>query len=284
MTKRLVFLGLIISYFLIVFPFTAFLKNRPVEVKLGYQPHPQIIKTIIGEHGSTYAAATVLKVLFYYGTILQNFQDNIIIRPEFRNMYKTLAGAVYVDPYNMDAYYFAQAAFTWELGRIQEVNSLLEKGMEYRTWDYWLPFYIGFNYAYFLHDYPNAAIYMQRAAEISGSSHFAKLTSRYFYESEQTELGLAFLDSMIKGAKSDSVRKSYEMRRDALIAVSQIEKAVNIYQDSFGSPPEKLADLVQSGLLGKIPDDPYGGTFYIDEHDKIRSSSKFVAPAGSGER
>ena len=145
MTKRLVFLSLLISYFLIVFPFTAYLKNRPVEVRLGYQLHPQLIKTFSGEYRSTYAAATVIKVLFYYGTIIQKFQENVIIRPEFKNMYKTLEGAVYVDPYNMDAYYFAQAAFTWELGRIHEVNSLLEKGMNYRTWDYWLPFYVGFN-------------------------------------------------------------------------------------------------------------------------------------------
>ena len=278
MIGRWLFVGLLISYSLIILPFTVYLENRPLEIKLGYLPHPQIIKTISGEHRSTSAAFTVLRVLFYYGTILQKLNDNVIVRPEFKNMYKTLAGAIHVDPYNMDAYYFAQAAFTWELGRVGEVNALLIKGLEYRTWDYWLPFYLGFNQAYFLKDYEKAAINMKRAAEISGNPLYANLASRYFYESEQNEFGLKFLDAMIQGAKSRSVRKSYEMRKQALISVLQIEKALTSYRNRFGRFPTELAELVQTGLLAKIPDDPYGGTFFMDEQGKVRTSSKFVAP------
>lgn len=278
MTGRCLFVGLLISFSLIIFPFTTYLKNRPVEIKLGYLPHPQIIKTISGEHRSTSAAFTVLRVLFYYGTILQKFNDNVIIRPEFKNMYKTLAGATYIDPYNMDAYYFAEAAFTWKLGRIQEVNALLEKGLEYRTWDYWLPFYLGFNQAYFLKNYKNAAVNMQLAAEISGNPLYANLASRYFYESEQNEFGIKFMDAMIQGAKSRSVKKTYEMRREALISVSQIEKALSTYRNRFGRFPAQLSELVQIGLLAKLPADPYGGTFFLDEQGKVRTSSKFVAP------
>ncbi len=278
MIGRWLFVGLLISYSLIILPFTVYLKNRPLEIKLGYLPHPQIIKTISGEHRSTAAAFTVLRVLFYYGTILQKLNDNVIVRPEFKNMYKTLAGAIHVDPYNMDAYYFSQAAFTWELGRVDEVNALLVKGLEYRTWDYWLPFYLGFNQAYFLKDYEKAAINMQRAAEISGNPLYANLASRYFYESEQNEFGLKFLDAMIQGAKSRSVKKSYEMRKQALISVLQIEEAVISYRNRFGRFPTELTELVQTGLLAKLPDDPYGGTFFLDEQGKVRTSSKFVAP------
>lgn len=278
MTGRCLFVGFLISFSLIIFPFTTYLKNRPVEIKLGYLPHPQIVKIISGEHRSTSAAFTVLRVLFYYGTILQKFNDNVIIRPEFKNMYKTLAGAIHIDPYNMDAYYFAQAAFTWELGRIHEVNALLEKGLAYRTWDYWLPFYLGFNQAYFLKDYEKAAVNMQRAAEISGNPLYANLASRYFYESEQNEFGLKFLDAMIQGAKSQSVKKTYEMRKQALISVLQIEKALTSYRNRFGRLPVELTELVQSGLLVKLPADPYGGTFFLDEQGKVRTSSKFVAP------
>ena len=278
MIGRWLFVGLLISYSLIILPFTVYLKNRPLEIKLGYMPHPQIIKTISGEHRSTAAAFTVLRALFYYGTILQKFNDNVIVRPEFENMYKTLAGAIHIDPYNMDAYYFSQAAFTWELGRIHEVNVLLEKGLEYRTWDYWLPFYLGFNQAYFLKDYEKAAINMQHAAEISGNPLYANLAARYFYESEQTEFGLKFLDAMIQGAKSRSVKNSYEMRKEALISVSQIEEALSSYRNRFGRSPTDLTELVQTGLLAKLPDDPYGGTFFLDEQGKVRTSSKFVAP------
>ncbi|MCD6389935.1 MAG: hypothetical protein J7L69_11030, partial [Desulfobulbaceae bacterium] len=107
---------------------------------------------------------------------------------------------------------------------------------------------------------------------------YANLASRYFYESEQNEFGLKFLDAMIQGAKSSSVKKSYEMRKQALISVLQIEEAVSSYRNRFGRFPTELTELVQTGLLAKLPDDPYGGTFFLDEQGKVRTSSKFVAP------
>ena len=279
MKWRLAFAGLVAAYALLILPFTHFLQNRPVEVKLGYLPHPQVLKVASGEHRPTVAGLVVARVLFYFGTIIQKLQENVIIRPEFLNMFKTLQGAVHLDPYNMDSFYFAQAAFTWELGRIDEVNHLLEQGMAHRTWDPWLPFYLGFNYAYFLKDYPKAATYMQRAAEISGNPQYANLAARYFYESEQPSLGLAFLETMILGAKDKTVRQSYEMRRDALKAVMAITEALEEYRIRFGHPPSDLSRLVQFGLLTELPVDPYGGTFYLDEQGKVRTTSKFSTPS-----
>ncbi len=76
-----------------------------------------------------------MRVLFYYGTIIEKCQNNVFVRPEFYNIYKTLQAATQLDPYNEDTYYFVQAAFNWELERTREVNSVLEYGMKYRTWD-----------------------------------------------------------------------------------------------------------------------------------------------------
>lgn len=279
MRWRLAFIGLVLGYGLLILPFSNYLNNRPVQVKLGYLPHPQLIRIASGEHAPTTAALMVLRVLFYYGTILQKFQEHVIIPPEFFNMFKTLQGATDVDPYNMDAYYFAQAAFTWELGRISEVNSLLEKGMTYRTWDPWLPFYLGFNYAYFQKDYQRAAVNMKRAAEISHNPLFAGLATRYFFESQQSALGLAFIDSMIAGSKDKTIRKTYELRREALQSVMVIEAALGAYRKRFGTSPKNLTLLVDKKLLPALPSDPYGGTFYLDAQGKVRSTSKFVAPS-----
>ena len=280
MKARFFFVGAVFAYVLLIAPFTRHMGSRPVEVKLGYLVHPQIIKAACGEHRPTMAGFLMMRVLFYYGTIIQKIQGNIIVRPEFLNMYKTLQGIVDIDPYNSDAYYFAQAAYTWELGRIEEVNHLLAQGIAARPWDYWLPFYVGFNYAYFLHDYKSAAPYMQRAAELSGNPLFAKLASRYFYESEQTSFGLAFLETMIKTSKDKSIKKSYEMRRDALLATLAINQALEKYKSSHGGMPADLRVLVLSGFLTKLPTDPYGGTFYLDEHGKVRTTSKFTEGPG----
>lgn len=277
MILRLVFVTLVVIYAFLMPFFTSSLEKRPVEVKLGYIPHPQLLKIISNEHRSTVAEMTVLKVLFYFGTIVEKFHENVIIRPEFMNMFKTLQSSIHLDPYNMDAYYFAQASFTWDLGRIKEVNHLLKIGSENRSWDPWIPFYLGFNHAYFLKDYKQAAKYMQRAAELSGNPLYTTLASRYFYESEQTAFGLAFLETMIKTAKNPAVRSHYEIRRNALLAVMTIEKAVRAYSDKFQQPPDDLEQLIKMGFLDDVPKDPYGGSFFLDEYGKVRSTSKLAA-------
>lgn len=277
MKWRFAFIFLVIAYLVLILPFTDYLEQRPVEVKLGYIPHQQLLKIASGEHSATVSGLSVMNVLFYFGTLLQKFHENVIIRPEFFNMFKTLQASIHLDPYNMDAYYFAQASFTWELKRIEEVNYLLEIGMKNRTWDAWIPFYLGFNYAYFLKDYQKAAGYMQRAAEISGNPLFANLAARYFFESEQTGFGLAFLETMIANAKDPAVKQTYELRRDALQATQEIEAALTAYRAERGAA-ENLQVLVETGFLSVIPVDPYGGDFYLDKDERVRTTSKFAAP------
>lgn len=254
------------------------MKQRPVAVKLGYTPHPQIIKMTSADHALAIAEAAVIKVLFYFGSLVEKFHENVIIRPEYPNMYRTLVTAAKLDPYNVDIYYFAQAAFTWELGRIAEVNALLEEGMKYRTWDAYLPFYIGFNHAYFNKNFTEAARYMLIAAERSGNPLYTKLAARYFYESEQTDLGVVFLKTMIEQAKDKAVKQTYQLRLDALIAIRTIEDAVEGYRVHSGTPPMRIEQLVTEGWLEKLPVDPYGGTFYLDETGRVRSTSKLANP------
>ena len=264
MTGRVSFVSLVLAFFLIVPVLGTYLKGRPIEVKLGYLPHPRVLKVLVADQAPLLADFAILRVLFYYGTIIEKWQTNVIVRPEFYNMYKTLQAATQLDPYNEDTYYFAQAAFNWELGKTRDVNYLLEFGMKYRTWDYWLPFYAGFNYAYFLKEYDKAAFYMQRAAEISGNPLYGKLAARYFYESDQTSLGLAFLDTMIEGTRDKAIKRTYEIRREALMAVTALEKALSAYYVEKQHFPQELQELVQAGYIEGIPADPYGGTFYLD--------------------
>jgi hypothetical protein len=269
----------LLAYGLMILPFTGFLAHRPMEVKLGYLPHPQLLKILSADHGLLLAEMAVVKVLFYYGTIVNKFQENVIIRPEHANMYRTLQTATQLDPYNMDAYYFSQAAFTWELNRVAEVNALLEHGIKYRTWDPWMFFYLGFNNAYFLKDYGKAAVYLQRAGELApGNALFTRLAARYYYESAQTDLGLAFLDAMIAQAKDQAVKQTYTVRRDALLAVLTLERAQTAFISKAGRQPKSLHELIQVGFLQQIPDDPYGGTFYLDEKSRVRSTSKLAGP------
>lgn len=267
---------LLLAYLALAIPMGRHLLERPAVVQLGFWPSAEILRFAGGDQKQLLAELAVCKVLFYYGTMVEKWKQQIIIPPEFYTMYRTLETATRLDPYNADSYYFAQAAFTWEVGRAAEVNHLLEYGMRYRAEDWTLPFFVGFNSAYFLKDYEKGAKYLQRAAELSGQAYLANLSSRYFFEAGRSEMGIAFLRSMEAQTKDQRERDIYALRRTALEASFFIEQAVALYRDRYGKIPANLLDLVKDGLLAELPKDPYGGVFYLDSAGKVRTTSEFV--------
>lgn len=273
---KFTFLLAAVVYMLLIFPFTAYLKSRPLQLKVGYVPEAKVLKFITADHRYAVAEWTVLKVLFYFGALIQHAtsQNLFALPPDYPGMFKILQTALKIQPYNADAYYFAQGAYTWEVGRYREVNNMLEYGMKYRTWDYQLPFFAGFNSAYFLKDYKKAAVQMKKAAEIAKEQHFATLAARYFYEAGETDFAILFIDVMKKSAKNPSEKKMYDFRRKALVAIKTIETAMNRYQARFDRPAQSLQQLVAAGFLTVVPRDPYGGKFYLDEQGKVRTTSK----------
>ncbi len=271
---------LICSYLAVFIPFNQYLKDRPVAVKLGMLPEGEALKLVCGDQRELVAQYAVTKVLFYFGTLVENWSNRVKIPAEYYNMFRTIETAVKLDPYNMDAYYFVQAAFTWEIGRIRDVNKVLIYGMKFRTRDYTLPFYVGFNYAYFLKDYKDAAPYMKRAAELSGNPLYTTLAARYFYEAGQNDLGILFLDDMASESKNREIKKVYELRKHALTAVRYLQKGVARFRAKQGRLPADLAELVSAGIISKIPTDPYGGRFYLDSEGKVETTSKFAFGRG----
>ena len=275
MKCRVGFVLIFIGYLALMPVLRTSLAQRPVAVKAGYMPKGEVLRMISGEFNTLVANWSVVRTLFYFGSVFELNQRQITTQPAYGRMYSNLVQALKLDPYNQDIYYFSQATFTWDVGRIKETNKLLEYGMRYRPWDWQLPFWLGFNHAYFLKDYRDAAKYFKKAAELSGNSLFTKLAARYFYESGRGGLGIAFLDGMIKNAKDQKIRKIYTLRRNALVAAQVLRQAIEQYKHQHGAPPDTLQSLVAVGLIASIPEDPYGGDFYLDGSGDVRSTSKF---------
>lgn len=257
-------------------PFAGYMNHRPVAIKLGYMPEARILKLTAGDFKQLLAHHAVVRVLFYFGSLLESSERNVPIKPDFFRMFTTLQQAIRLDPYNMDAYYFTQAAFTWELRKIKEVNDMLDYGMKYRTWDADLPFYAAFNCAYFQKDYAKASGYMKLAAERSNYPLFTNLAARYFYEAGQTATGLAFLEQMEKNALDPKIKKIYRIRREALQETQRVEQALRDYRVQHGRLPSSIEQLKDGGYLDKLPVDPYGGRFYLAPDGSVRSTSKFA--------
>ena len=264
------------GYILVVFVLADYMRTKPFVEKLGYIPSVNTMKVLAADHKQFFGAALIMKVLIYFGALLEHSQNNLLMPADYPAMSRTIDAALKLDPYNMDGYYFAQGILAWDVGKAELANKLLESGMKYRTWDWQLPYFAGFNYAFFLKDYGNAARHYQRAAELSGNAMFMNLAGRYMQRSGNTEMAVAYLGMMAKGAHQDSLRRTLLIRRTAFLEVLMIEKARDAFSQRYGRLPGSLDDLAHGGFLQKIPQDPYGGKFFIQNDGSISSTSGFA--------
>lgn len=216
-----------------------------------------------------------LNSLVFVGST-QERKERPRIKPwEWKWLYYTLDASTALDPYFLDPYYLANAQFTWDALMIDEDNLLLEKGSKYRQWDSLLPFFIGFNYFYFLQDNLNAREWLLEASRRPDApSLYASLAARLSYEKKRTENSIIFLEEMSSRTEDETLKKKYEKRLNFLRQVLKVENAVETYKRKHGRKPADLHVLVQSGMLQEIPSDPYGGQLYLDFDGKVKSTSE----------
>ncbi len=273
MKKYISFLIVLIFFILFLPHYVNSLRQRPLYEKLGFRPLGKLYKCILGEFRWIVGDYFTFIAITYYGGKVEKISKKKNIEVEYYNLYKTIETAVILNPYHEDAYYFAQAVFIWDIGRVREVNALLRYMAKYRTWDYQIPFFLGFNYAFLLKDYEKAAIYFKKSASLSKNPLYIRLTARYFYESGRTKLGISFLRYMIKNIHNKRIKLSLEKRLKALERIYFIEQAVKIYKRKLGQTPTDIYELIEKGVISQIPEDPYGGKFYLDKNGKVRTTS-----------
>ncbi len=274
--RLIILLVLIACYLGVIRPFADYMHRKPVVEKLGVFPRVEVFQFVAADQKQLVAASLVMKVMMYFGGLMDKEPGKYQIAPEYQTMSGVLHGAVRLDPYNMDAYYFAQAFLVWDVGAYKIANDLLDYGMRYRTWDWYLPFFAGFNSSYFLKDYASAARYYRKAADLSGDPLFASLASRYMQKTGQTELAIAYLTTMAKTARNQAIKKSYGTRLKALQGVRVIELARDCYLKKYGRLPASVEALTAEGCLERIPADPYGGRFYFEPDGSVATTSKFA--------
>ena len=272
----LLFTFLVLIFATIIEPFTRHMGQKPYDAKLGLIPRPEVLKALFPDYQELVGTSILTKVFLYFGSLAETSDVRKLAQAaDYPAMSRVVHAALQLDPYNMDGYYFGQSILSWDVGQHQLANELLEYGMKYRTWDWQLPFFAGFNYAYFLKDYDSAAKMYMRAGELSGEFLFTRLAGRYLQESGETQMAIDYLASLENGTRNPAIKKTFSVRIAAFKAVLAIEQARDRFSEAEGRLPVSIDELLKAGYLAEIPVDPYGGTFYFDETGQVRSTSKF---------
>lgn len=218
---------------------------------------------------------------WYGGKVMR---DEKLNAEEWDWIYANMDVATDLDPYFYDPYLFGAVNLAWEAGRPEEANALLEKALGRRDWDWSIPFYLGFNYFYFLQDNASAAAYLMQAAERPGGSGvLAQLATRLLHQERNTENAVIFLREIIRKTEEGQTRDIYLIRLAALEGILLLERAVSTFAERHGRKPAALEELVETGIIRALPRDPYGGHFYLDADGAIKTTSelRFGKPDGS---
>jgi tetratricopeptide (TPR) repeat protein len=162
-------------------------------------------------------------------------------------------------------------------GRLDESDIILKKGMEQgpNWWTY--PYYISFNHWFYLGDYETGARYAEIAARTPGASpnisHLAVSLASKTGTPEQAidllrELRANVKDEVSAGRLDEQLKLAI-LERDA----QALERAAAVYTERTGLPLGALEMLVISGLVSRLPEDPFGGHYeWHPEEKQVRSS------------
>jgi hypothetical protein len=182
-----------------------------------------------------------------------------------------------LDPYFVDPYMLAEGLLAWDAGKPEAANQILMKGMKYRTSDWRLPFFVGFNNFYFLKNFEAASGFIMTASQLPGSpAYLATLGARLAYYGGKSKTALLFLQQMLADTDDVLLKKRLQMRLQALERAVLIEDALEQFKNQKKRLPKELSELVTTGYLITLPLDPYGGKWGILKNGRVFSTSKFA--------
>lgn len=214
-----------------------------------------------------------LKVSTFFGG--KSIAKEMLEQEQAAYVYDAVDVITDLDPWFWDAYLFADMLLAWDFKQPDKANELLLKAKKYRTWDFNPPYYMGFNYFYFLKDNGRASAALMEASKLANApSYLSGLATRLSVYQNQLGPAIIFLKEILENTQNPAMEKQLAIRLKTLLILDNLEKKVTEYKTMYLTYPENMNDLVEKGFIEIIPPDPYGGDFFILRNGRVFTTSK----------
>jgi len=206
-------------------------------------------------------------VQHYGGTKLSNDPNK-----QYDVLYPLLDLTTSLDPYFDQVYKFGSVflaePYPAGAGRPDQGIALLQKGLRTRPDRWELAQGIGFVYYWWLADYPNAAMWFNRAADMPHAPEWLRPLAAVTLAQGGNRASSRMLWTEIgRNADGDWLRNQSAFRLkqlDALDGIDFVERVVQQYRERTGVLPTSWDDMMRAGLLRGVPPDPTGVPFRLD--------------------
>ncbi len=209
--------------------------------------------------------------------LLQVVGQKRITTEEYEWIYHAMDVITTLDPQYDYIYYVGGVVLTNLANRVDLSNRLLEKGFKENPTIWNIPFLLGYNYYFIVGDAAKAAEYIAAAAQLPrGPAYLPGLATRMYAEANNPETALQLLEALWRQTQDTETREVLEKRAKEIMIerdIRLLESAVRQYQTDHGSLPRALQDLLSSGHLTQLPQEPFGGRYELDSKTGNVSSS-----------
>ena len=174
-----------------------------------------------------------------------------------------------LDPKFYSAYLFAGMGLIHNFDDVYRARPILEKGMAVFPNSWELPFWIGYAHYVYWEDYDVAGEFLWKAWQKPGApKNFLSLMISALQKGGNYQRAFLAMKMLYDSAKDDNLKVIYGKRMVQLGNLLALQKAESEYKAQTGRFSPDLQELVRSGYLKQIPEDPFGLNYVWDTGKK----------------
>lgn len=231
-----------------------------VEVELMYFPSGKFLEIASLGYETLVADLLWLKGIQYYGEHRRTDRSY----PLAEHIFTTITD---LDPRFIGAYRFGAFVLGQDAGQPVSGVNLIKKGMLNNPGEWQLPFDLGFLYFLELDDSRAAAHFFNFAARHEGAPDLAKRFSAFAYrKAGKNRLAKSLWEEIYWSSDNEVMKQTAEHALKSILRdeiADSLEAAIERLASSTGNLPETLGHLVEAGMVQSIPEDPFGGTYFM---------------------
>jgi len=244
--------------------------------ELAYFPSGVALREVAIEYREVFADYIWLTAIDYYGRHLETDR-----RYEWLgHIFEILTS---LDQRFIGAYHFGAITLAWDAHKPAEALKLLFNGMKANPLNWQLPFDAGFINYMLIGDYESAARLFQVSAKMPGAwSLVVRWVPYALARSGDFETARQMWRELYNSTENRKLRELIirQLRWLKLEeGLAQIQEAVNQFREKEKRLPFSIQELVFRGYLKDIPEEPFGGRYFLDG-DKVRTTTPPSRQAG----